>query len=90
MRLRSRLRARGRRRKSREQQIKKDKRTRAKHTSKRWTSSGASAAPSRAIDDSGEKKMAVADAITSKSRAIASTCAFDSSVARLRAQRWRV
>jgi hypothetical protein len=34
--------------------------------------------------------MAVADAITSKSRAIASTCAFDSSVARLRAQRWRV
>jgi hypothetical protein len=34
--------------------------------------------------------MAVADAITSKSRAIASTCAFDSSVARLRAQRWWV
>jgi len=31
--------------------------------------------------------MAVADAITSKSRAIASTCAFDRGVARLRAQR---
>ena len=67
----------------------KSKRTKdaAKHTSKRWTSSGASAAPSRAIDEAGEKKMAVADAITSKSRAIASTCAFDRSVARLRAQR---
>ena len=87
MRLRSRLRARGRRRKSREHQIEKDQKDAAKHTSKRWTSSGASAAPSRAIDEAGEKKMAVADAITSRSRASASTCAFDRAVARLRAQR---
>ena len=35
----------------------------------------------------GRSEMAVADAITSKSRAIASTCAFDRGVARLRAQR---
>ena len=83
MRLRSRLRARG-------TTNRKGQKDAAKHTSKRWTSSGASAAPSRAIDEAGEKKMAVADAITSKSRAIASTCAFDRGVARLRAQRWRV
>ena len=59
-------------------------------TSTKSVPSGASAAPSTATLEAGEKKRAVADAMTSRSRASASTCAFDRAVARLRAQRWRV
>ena len=56
-------------------------------TSTKSVPSGASAAPSTATLEAGEKKRAVADAMTSRSRASASTCAFDRGVARLRAQR---
>ena len=59
-------------------------------TSTKSVPSGASAAPSTATLEAGEKKRAVADAMTSRSRASASTCAFDRCVARLRAQRRRV
>ena len=51
-------------------------------TSTKSVPSGASAAPSTATLEAGEKKRAVADAITSRSRASASTCAFDRGVAR--------